>query len=262
VSGCFSAILYLMSWAQRRKFLYLGTIAAIFIIIAAWIFIAYYYQAPTCFDKKQNGDEFGIDCGGSCSLLCSAQYVPLTVLWSRFSKVSDGVYNALAYIENPNVNAGANNLNYVFKLYDKNGLLLRERAGNTFAPPNKIMAVFEPELLTGNQIPARVEFSFTSQALWLKQNSVENSLSVSESVVQRADTAPRLSALITNKTTNQIKKIEAIGIVYNSAGNTIAFSRTIIDGIAGKGVETVNFNWPKPFTDTYARTEIILKVLK
>jgi len=251
-----------MSWAQKRRLIYLSGILLFFIAVVVIPLIVKLYKPPTCFDNRQNQDELGIDCGGSCDLLCPAQYAPLNVLWSRFSKVNDGVYNVLAYIENPNFNAGADNINYVFKLYDKNGLLLRERAGKTFAPANKVMAIFEPDLLTGRQIPARVDFSFTSQAVWFKQNSSETGLSISESVVSREDSAPRLSALISNKTINQIKNIEAVAIIYNADGNTIAFSRTVIDAIADRESVNINFNWPKPFTDTYATTEIVLKVLK
>jgi len=261
---CFPFICYTiyMTWAGRRKFVYLGTISAIILIILVWFFISHFYKTPTCFDGKQNQDEQGIDCGGVCTLLCRSQYVPLTVLWSRFSKVSDGVYNVLAYIENPNINAGANNLNYTFKLYDKNGILLKQRFGQTFAPANKIMAVFEPELLTGNQMPSRVEFSFTSNAVWVRQDSAETNLSVSQAVMSREDTAPRLSFVLTNKTVKLINKIEAVGIVYNAGGNTIAFSRTIIDSLADREARTVNFNWPLPFGQASARTEIVLKVLK
>ena len=251
-----------MSWAQRRKLIYISGIIAVFLLVVVLPTVIHFYKSPTCFDGIQNQGELGGDCGGPCNLLCSAQYAPLNVLWSRFSKVDDGVYNVLAYIENPNIDAGANNLNYVFRLYDKDGILLKERYGQTFAPSDKVMAVFEPELQTGFQIPARVEFSFTSQAVWLKQASMETGLSISQSVMSRIDSAPRLTALVSNNTISQIKNIEAIGIVYNADGNTIAFSRTIIDAINGKGAQEVNFNWPKPFTDTYSRADIILKVLK
>lgn len=251
-----------MSWAQKRRLIYSSIILVVFLLAVVLPTILHFYKAPTCFDKKQNQDELGIDCGGSCSLLCSVQYVPLNVLWSRFSKVSPGVYNVLAYIENPNINAGANNLNYVFKLYDKDGALLKERTGQTFAPANKIMAVFEPELLTGNQVPQRLEFSFTSPAVWLKQDSKETGLSISELVISREESAPRLSAVLTNKTINQIKKIEAVGIIYNTDGNTIAFSRTIIDSLLGKETRNIFFNWPAPFSSPATRSEIILKILK
>ena len=251
-----------MSWASKRRLIYISGIILFFLLTVVLPLVIHFYKAPTCFDGKMNDSELGVDCGGPCTLLCPSQYAPLSVIWSRFSKVSDGDYNVLAYIENPNINASADNLDYSFKLYDKEGVLLRERFGKTFAPANKIMAILEPDLQTGNQVPTRVEFSFISQAVWTKQASMGTGISVSQSVISREDSAPRLSAVLTNNTINQIKGIEAIGIVYNEAGNTIAFSRTVVDSIAGKETKDVNFNWPKPFEGTYSRTEIILKILK
>lgn len=251
-----------MSWAKKRKSTYLGGLLVFFLLVIVLPAIIYFYKAPTCFDGKKNQDEIAVDCGGICNLLCPTQYVPLNIIWSRFTKVSDGVYNVMAYIENPNINASTNKLDYVFKLYDKNGIVLRERAGQTVAPANKIMAVFEPEMITGNQIPQWVEFYFSSPATWTKQDSLETGLSVSQSTMSKENTAPRLNFVLTNKTINQIKEIEAIAIIYNSKGNTIAFSRTIVKLLAGKETREVNFNWPKPFSEPSARTEIVLKVLK
>ena len=261
---CFSFICYNthMSWAQKRRLIYISIIVLVFLLVVVLPTILRFYKAPTCFDKKQNQAELGVDCGGPCELLCDNQYAPLNVLWSRFFKVTDGVYNVLAYVENPNLNAGVTNLNYVFKLYDKKGVLLKERFGTTFVPANRVTAIFEPELLVGNLIPQRVEFIFLNQAVWLKQDSQENGLSVTQSVISREDTAPRLSAVLTNKTINQIKKIEAVGIVYNADSNTIAFSRTVIDSLDAKASTNINFNWPKPFSDKYARIEIVLRILK
>lgn len=251
-----------MSWAQKRRFTYISVIILFLVIFIVLPTVIYLYKPPTCFDGKQNQDEQGIDCGGVCTLLCPAQYVPLNVLWSRFVKVNDGVYNVLSYIENPNINAGADNLDYTFKLYDKDGVLLVERRGRTFTTPNKIMAIFEGDLITQNSIPHRVDFSFLSRAVWVKQEGVESGISVTKPTFSRLETAPRLTVILENKTINQIKNIEAIGIVYNVDGNAIGFSRTIVDSISDRGQVTVNFNWPKPFTDTPTRSEIILKVLK
>lgn len=234
----------------------------IFLLVAIPIAYIKFYQAPTCFDGKQNQGEAGIDCGGSCTLLCLSQYVPLNVEWSRFYKVNEGIYNVLAYIENPNISAEANNLDYVFKLYDKEGVLLKERFGRTFSPASKILTVFEPDMRTGNLVPQRVEFAFTSPALWLKKESAETNISVTESTLTRLDSTPRLTTKLSNKTVNQIKNIEAVAILYNASGNTIAFSRTVIDALNDRESILVNFNWSKPFTETVAQTEIVLKVLK
>jgi hypothetical protein len=146
-------------------------------------------------------------------------------------------------------------------LYNKDGILLDERVGRTFAPANKILAIFEPDLKTGYEIPQRVDFSFTSQAVWLKQESRENGISIAETTLAREESSPRLSATLSNKTVNLIKKIEAVGIVYDATGNTLAFSRTILDSLGDRESKVINFNWPKPFLSPSARTEIVLKIL-
>lgn len=250
-----------MSWAQKRRAVYIFIVIIILILLGIWIYNKYFYFPPTCFDNKQNQDEQGIDCGGVCTILCNGQYAPLNVLWSRFSMVNDGVYNVLAYIVNSNLQAGANNVQYVFKLYDQNGFLLTERFGKTFIPPNKVLAVFEPDLLTGKYAPARVDFTFITNPVWLKQDSQEANISINETNLTQVETAPRLSATLTNKTVNLIKNIEAVGIVYDVNGNTLNFSRTIIDNLGDKVKKSIYFNWPKPFALPAARTEIILRVL-
>jgi hypothetical protein len=262
---CFAFICYntgmSLSWSQKRKFIYLGSIFIFLFIVVGVPAFLHYYKAPTCFDGKQNQTELGVDCGGSCVLLCEVQYVDLNVLWSRFTKVTDGYYNVLAYIENPNLNAGAANLKYTFKLYDRDGILLAQRFGVTSAPANKILTVFEPDMFTGNLVPARVDFSFTTQPIWLRQQSREVGLSTNELVVSREDTSPRLTATLTNKTVDIVRKIEAVAVVYNTDGNTIAFSRTIVENLGDKESRQINFNWPKPFGETVARSEIILRIL-
>ncbi len=250
-----------LSWAQKRKSIYIGSALVVFVVLVVIPLIFKFYTPPTCSDGKKNGDELGIDCGGGCSLLCSVQYVPLNVMWQRFSKVNDGVYNVLAYIENPNLNAGANDFSYQFKLYDKDGVLLNERFGRTFAPANKVFAVFEPDLLTGKQTPYRLEFNIVSEPVWLKQTNKESALSITQAVLTREDTAPRLTAQVSNKTIYPIGKIEAVAIIYDTTGNAVAFSRTIIEGLDDKETKEINFNWPKPFGTTVARNEVIVKIL-
>jgi hypothetical protein len=49
--------------------------AILLVIIAlAW----YFWPRPTCFDKKQNGQEEGIDCGGPC-IPCLGEIKSITV---------------------------------------------------------------------------------------------------------------------------------------------------------------------------------------
>ena len=59
-----------MTWAAKRQLQYLSGFLAIILVIVLIIIAPYLRSDPTCFDGKQNGNEEGIDCGGSCDLIC------------------------------------------------------------------------------------------------------------------------------------------------------------------------------------------------
>lgn len=233
----------------------------VLLFIALPLFL-HFYKPATCFDNIQNQGEQGIDCGGPCQKMCDAQFADLNVLWAQKTLVQPGIYNVLAKIENPNIEAALNQLNYVFKLYDKDGVLLTERYGSTFITANRNMAIFEGELITRNRVAYRVDFSILSQSGWVKQSSLEAGLSISGEQILNEETKPRVEAMIENKTINAIKNIEGVVIVYDINGNAIAFSRTIIDSIDGRGSQQVVYTWPASFAAKEASLEIILKVLK
>jgi len=219
-------------WSRRRKRIILAIVVLILLVFIGIPTFFLFYKDSTCFDSKQNGDETGVDCGGSCQLLCTIESLPLILKGDpRVLNVTGNIFEVVALVENPNTSGEIYRAKYIFKLYDKNGVLLRERTGQTFAPANKIMAIFEPDLQTGNQLPARVEFSFTSPAVWIKQESMETGLAVSQIILSKEDSTPRLSFVLTNKTVKEIKEIEAIGIVYNVLGNTVAFSKTFTNSL-------------------------------
>src|SRR3989338_6228133 len=115
------------SWSQRRKSVYFLIFAGFlfgFVILPAYFL---FYKPPTCFDGKQNSDEKGVDCGGGCATLCRSQYLDPNIIWTRVIKVKSGLYNVLAYIENPNIDAGADSISYVFRIKDNDGVLIYER---------------------------------------------------------------------------------------------------------------------------------------
>src|SRR3989344_3674037 len=105
-----------MSWASRRKsFLIIFIFLGLFIVVASIIF--YSQPAPSCSDKKQNQDEKGIDCGGSCKAICQELTIPLKVEWVRPFQIASGVASVAAYVTNPNAKLGAPNVPYIFRLY-------------------------------------------------------------------------------------------------------------------------------------------------
>jgi len=123
-----------MSWASRRQFKYFSGVVLFMALIIFLILIPVIFRKPTCSDNRQNGAEMGVDCGGSCSLMCDEEILAPVVLWSRAFHVVGNNYNLVAYAENRNKDSGVIKANYEFRIYDANNKLLGRREGSTFIP--------------------------------------------------------------------------------------------------------------------------------
>ena len=251
-----------MSWAQRRKATYLSGVSLFFIIIILIIVVPKLFKTATCFDGIKNQNETGIDCGGPCQTLCKAGYINPVVQWVRWAKVtSSGAYNFLAYVENPNIGAGVYSAPYDFKIYDKDDVLLFEKNGITYIPPNKNFAIFEDGVNILDKTPARISFTFAPGATWQKMDNRELGVVSDSSVLSKESTKPRVDAVIRNKTLQELKNIEVVAILYGSNDNAVAFSRTKIDSLAGESIQNAVFTWPEPFSSKIYRIEIVTKIL-
>lgn len=249
-------MLHMASWSTKRKATYF-----VFFVIAIVLFIVlplflFFYKAPTCGDGIQNGSETGVDCGGKCAKICSVDYLSPNVLWSRSLVVAKGIYNAGAYVENPNLEGGASNVHYIFKLYDKDGLI-QERSGITYLPPHKNVLVFEPSIKTGERIPTRTTFEFENPIDWVKMTQGEEFLNVASKMLSTKSKTPRLEATIENTSVKAVGQVDVVGIIYDINDNTIGFSKTNIDSIDARGTANVVFTWQLPFEKEAARIEVI-----
>ena len=237
-----------MDWATKRQLQYLGILffsVILFIVIPFFVFI---YKSPTCFDGAKNGKETGIDCGGSCRLLCTAEIANPISRWDpRVFKVASSSYSVLAYMENPNVAAEVYNAPYSFKLFDAQGVLITERTGTTFIPKGINFAVFEPNVNTGERIPVRATFAFTKELTWVRNTTSSPVIDVSNQTLLSPDTTPRVEAKVTNNSLDRVPNIDLTAIVSDGAGNAIGASRTYIDALEPGQSEKVTFTWPGPF---------------
>jgi Mg-chelatase subunit ChlD len=235
-----------MNWSTRRQFLYLSATFAFLFVVIYGLFLAFWYTPPTCTDGKKNGDEIGVDCGGSCTIVCPTQTIDPIVRWARTLRVAKGAYNSVALIENPNISSAVAGISYIFRIYDEDGILIAERKGVTFIPPNSVFAVFEGGISTGEKIPTRTTFEFTGPLVWTKQTA-QNVLSTSQKTLNNEDSSPRLDATITNTSFTSVDNSEAVAIVSSGDGNAIGVSRTFIDHLDAQAQKNVVFTWPEPF---------------
>jgi len=236
-------------WASRRKSMYLVAMVLILSGISFAIFWKYWHKTPTCFDNVKNGDESGVDCGGSCALICSSGVIQPIVRWDpRLFEVMPGVWSAIVYVENQNTSADAIYVPYTFTLYDENNKILVERKGATILPKNKIVGVFEGSIQMENGVrPKRAVFELGSNIVWKKNEEVEEKLKITHSPILKLDTAPRVEVNVKNTSIEEIKNIELIAAIFDGADNVIATSRTFIETLKKDENTNVFFTWPKPF---------------
>jgi len=246
-----------MSWGTKRRNLVLTTLFLfIFIPIGAIAFLVF-YNPPTCFDSIQNSDESGIDCGGSCQLICTQEAFEPVVLWERLFKVDEGVYNVLAYIENQNANASVIGARYMFKLYNEQNVPIVEREGVVSILPNSVLPVIETNIQTEKQIPTRVEFDFVSDLVFEKRSSQESYILVKDELIENITTEPRVKAEIQNITLSRIQDIDIVVILYDSFSNVIQTSSTYVPELNSEESKEIVFTWPNPFAQDVARIEVI-----
>ncbi|MES2088272.1 MAG: hypothetical protein V4467_04765 [Patescibacteria group bacterium] len=195
-------------------------------------------------------------------MLCKASALDLIVHWQRSFKVKDGVYNAIAYVENPNLDSGASLLSYKFKLYDKDNFLIYERDGKTFIPPKKIFGIFESNILTGTRIPTKTDFEYSPPA-WRRDATQEKFLSIAKQNLAVSDQGSRLTASLENNNLEPVRNIEAVALIYDTdTGNAVGTSRTVVDSIEKGSSAPLIFTWPEAFFASTTRNEILYRFLR
>ena len=244
------------TWSTERKYAYFFAFAALLVILAGVPLFFIFYKAPTCSDGKQNGNERGIDCGGSCSKLCPADFAAPRVLWSYSVQVVPSIYNALAYVQNPNNLVQAKSLPYEFKLYDDQGLLVAQRDGYTSVPAGQKFAVFESSIDVGNRVPVRTTFEFTGTPEWVP-GTILSSIRVLNTNLSQGN-KPAAEVSIENSSVDQsFSNVTAVIILYDKDDNRISFSKTLIDSLNPTEKKSIYYTWQGPFSVPVVRTEVL-----
>jgi hypothetical protein len=249
-----------ITWAHKRQIFYVTILVLLILFLGFLIIFPSLNKPPSCTDGKQNGDETGIDCGGSCPMACSSQVDSISVLWTRAFMVVPGRYNAVAYLTNHNKNAAIEKIDYRFRFADANNVYLGKRDGSTFVPPGGNFAVFEPAIDIGNATPVYVTFEFTDAPVWLQvpQDKIDQlKISVSNIQLSGETTNPNLSATIKNTSLFTIPDVGVVVILYDASGNAISASRTYLTELEPLESTDINFTWPEPFSSVVISKEII-----
>ena len=249
-----------MSWSSRRRSVIVFILVVLLGGLAFWHYAPQLFKAPSCTDGKRDGDEVGVDCGGSCVNFCASQVQSPTVLWSRAFKVADSVYTAVASIENTN-SAAIRSLPYEFRLYDAQGILVARVDGTALVPPSGSYAVVETGIQTGTATVVSTTFTFGNATVpWVRIDPAVASLRVTTSNISLDTTGPipKLAATLTNPSPTAIlRNLNVAAILYDANGNAVTASKTFIPSIGPQGSTSVVFTWPQALSAPVVRYDII-----
>ncbi|MCD5384562.1 MAG: hypothetical protein LRZ97_01440 [Candidatus Pacebacteria bacterium] len=245
-------------WSNKMRTIYITGLLLIFVAMVIPSVLRYINKPLTCNDGVQNQGETAIDLGGPCHFLNPADLKPLVHHWARSFEVSPGIYSSVSYIENPNSSAGVRRVSYIFKLYDEDGIFITEKKGSTFISPGKVVPIFEGNFQVGVRKPLYTKFSFTEPMIWEKMQSTLSAevFVVSESFKNEGG-QPNLSAEIQNRGVYTLRQLVVVATLFDTVGNALGSSRTIIDRIPADSTKKVVFTWPKSFDDFVAKIDIV-----
>jgi len=248
-----------LSWGAKRQLGYFSIVAAVALILIYRYFISPALNAgPTCFDGRQNSDERGVDCGGSCAKLCSFQANTLLVEWARVLPVTGSITNAVAYVQNQNPGSAIRKIAYEFKVYDEEGIFITARAGSSFVGPAGKFAIFEPSVNVGNRAPAKTLFRFTEAPVWEKIDKRWETfpISVKDKKLSGENSSPKLEAIAENNSIYDMPNMAFVALLYDKDGNAVAGSRTYIDELQKNSKAQIFFTWPEPLKDEVSDIDI------
>ena len=245
-----------LPWGFRRQLLYYAVAFVVFFVAAVIAWQIFFTNTPTCSDGIQNGTEKGIDCGGTCALICKETSRAPVVLWAHAFRTSDNTYSLAAYIQNNNPSAGARRVGYTFQLFDAKNSLVFSRDGETDIPPMNIVPIVVPSVDVGTRTVARTIFSFSENPSW--DTIPKNTFPVLRTTNQiLSPDGSRLSATIVNDTQIDAKKVSVIAVLFDAQGVALAASKSTLPGIDAKSSQDVVFTWSNTVPDVF-RAEIIV----
>lgn len=242
-----------LTWSGRRKALYTGVIGVIGFMTLIFVYQTLFTAPALCTDGKQNGNEHGVDCGGSCALLCATEARAPIVLWSRAFESAPQTYTAAAYIQNNNPGAGARQVSYSFQMFDADNALVTDRTGVVDLPPVPIIPIVESGINVGYRSVARTLFAFSTEPTWVKAGQLP-ALTVSNQTL--AVDGSRLSAKLRNGSFVAVRATVA-AVLFDAEDVARAASKSTVV-VPARGEVPLDFTWGSKPTRPIVRGEITI----
>ena len=245
---------------QIQKQLIIGLVFVLIIGAIAYGFVGYFFFVePTCFDKVQNGQEEGVDCGLlACGITCEPAISSLSVTSQKLIEVRPNDYDFVAEIKNPHTDYGSSEVAYELKLLNGNNQELLTKEGIFYILPNQTKFLILP-FLTTEQNVSEINFKIKS-AVWQKidsMSSVTLAATRQSYIVLDGGNSSSLEAVILNDSDFDFDTIDIDIALRNKYGSVIAVNKSEINTLLAHTERGFKVVWPFPINEDVAEIEII-----
>jgi len=245
------------AWARKRQSTIIMYVILTLLLLATIGYFRFGYNPPTCFDGEKNGVEEGVDCGGTCQLVCPFKASKPNIEWARAFEIAPGLYNFASSIENPNFSVGAET-EYVFRAYNKDNIQIAEVFGKTPLYPTEKKVIFEPSVDTGERRISRTFMEFIGSPNWYEIPKVVKNVIFKDYVLEDTETSPKLQAKIFNTSVKTIRDVVVTAVLYDENENIMQVSQTYVEAVPADGEAVAFFTWRKPFDSFVQNVQVFI----
>lgn len=232
----------MISWRTKHQLGYFFLSILVLILISIYPVYTVVHVEPTCTDGIQNQNETGIDCGGSCALICREERMPLSVLWAEAFPTGNGMYDLGALVVNPNDDTGTPSMSYTFHVKGGQGTDIASVAGKTYVNAREQFLVVSHGVKLP-EAPAKVELTITPFN-WVRAGQQVNTFTLKDKVLKNTTSSPELDVTIHNDAFIPITNLDVFAVVSDITGEIRGISSTFIPEIQASSDKGATFTWP------------------
>ena len=250
-----------MQWATKRRLLY-GTVTIIFTVaVSAFVVTRYILPNPSCFDTKKNGFEVEVDCGGTCTLKCSSEVIPLKVTWARALPVSTSTYDIVGLIENKNINNAPHDVVYQFTVYDKEGTSIYTHNGTTtISVEDELPIIIQSVHLSG--VPYKTVLTLPPVKHYTAQEKSQTPPIKTLHIREEDGDIKRVYVTIKNTQQITFANLPVRIILYDDNNNALGVGETFVSFLDKEEQKDLVFTWKLAFPKIVSRIDVYYQLPK
>ena len=221
-------------------------IGIIFVLIVAGIGYGINYlntERPTCSDGVKNGEEEGVDCGAlACGVECPPVFISIELSSQKIFKISEGDYDFVVKLSNPNDEFGTAEAVYDLILFDENNNEIYRKEGVFYILPGQTKFLVETSLKVNGVVRGDVE---VKRIQWEKLDSLG---AVNFSLVNQEKSVvgdnSELIGVIFNDSDFDFDKVDISIILTEVEGSVVVVNKTNVRTLLAHTERQFIVRWP------------------